>query len=44
MFIVNSLVLDNIFGWWWGGGGGGGVLDFFLVFLPLKCLKESCPV
>ena len=35
MFIVNSTVLDNL----WGGGGGS--CDFSVVFLPFKCLKES---
>ena len=34
MFIVNSTVLDNI----WGGGWGS--FDFSVVFLPFKGLKE----
>ena len=35
MFIVNSTILDNL----WGGGWGN--FDFSVVFLPFKCLQES---
>ena len=35
VFIVNSTVLDNI----WGGSWGS--FDFSVVFLPFKCLKKS---
>ena len=35
MFVVNSKILDNI----WGGGWGN--FDFSEVFLPFKFLKES---
>ena len=38
MFIVNSTVVDNI----WGGGWGN--FGFSVVFFPFKCRKERSMV